>query len=551
MADHAQKDMNWKKALDSEHRKPAIEALNNELTSLQKTILTEVFTTDPTYEVAVLNATPGRLLLDIKRSGKYKVRGVKQGFRENTAITDGPDFNYYSSVVRLFTVRIALCSRRSREHIIAIKDVSTAFLQSESYPDGQVKYVSFKNPITGKWHYYSQSGPIYGEASAPVRWENTIAPWIEKQGFERGENDRCIFYHPERDLLLLLYVDDCLAKGLPEDVEWIFALLGEEFDCKDTEYLDIDTSQDYLGMLLHMDHEHMYLTMSAYIENAVDILDIASRKSSTPITQPIDTDSPLLDAGQKREYLTALGMLGWLAQTVRCDVAYSFSRLGQHCASPTHSALKAVKKVFSYLYETRDLGIRAPLYFEDQHIVAINHKPYASVDAWRFYSDSDHAGNSEVQNRRRSQNGLVITHNDAPVYWQSKASSVAFASPRIGEAHADISSGSVEVFATGNATMDIMGIAYTVEEQGMEFPFPFTLEVDNETARIFANNSAQRSKLKHIDCRQEWVKILRDKSICTPVHVPTKDNLADLFTKILPAGDFIRLRDHLLHPAPM
>ena len=242
MADHAQKDMNWKKALDSEHRKPAIEALNNELTSLQKTILTEVFPTDSTYEVAVLNATPGRLLLDIKRSGKYKVRGVKQGFRENTAVTDGPDFNYYSSVVRLFTVRIALCSRRSREHIIAIKDVSTAFLQSESYPDGQVKYVSFKNPITGKWHYYSQSGPIYGEASAPVRWENTIAPWIEKQGFERGENDRCIFYHPERDLLLLLYVDDCLAKGLPEDVEWIFALLGEEFDCKDTEYLDIDTS---------------------------------------------------------------------------------------------------------------------------------------------------------------------------------------------------------------------------------------------------------------------------------------------------------------------
>ena len=91
--------MNWKKALDSEHRKPAIEALNNELTSLQKTILTEVFPTDPTYEVAVLNATPGRLLLDIK-------------------------------------------------------DVSTAFLQSESYPDEQVKYVGFENPFTCEINYY-------------------------------------------------------------------------------------------------------------------------------------------------------------------------------------------------------------------------------------------------------------------------------------------------------------------------------------------------------------------------------------------------------------
>ena len=84
----------------------------------------------------------------------------------------------------------------------------------------------------------------------------------------------------------------------------------------------------------------------------------------------------------------------------------------------------------------------------------------------------------------------------------------------------------------------------------MEFPYPITLEVDNETARIFANASAQRSKLKHIDCRQEWVKTLRDKSIVKVEHIPTKDNLADLFTKILSVGDFVRLRDQLLHPTP-
>ena len=342
-------------------------------------------------------------------------------------------------------------------------------------------------------------------------------------------------------------MDDCLAKGLPEDVEWIFTLLGNEFECKDTEYLNADTAQDYLGMILAMDHQYMYLSMETYIENAINIIDIPTRKSSTPMASPVDTDSPLLDFHQKREYLTALGMLGWLAQTVRCDVAYAFSRLGQHCANPNQSALKAVKKVFSYLYETRDLGIRAPLYFDDQHIAEINYEPYRAVDAWRFYCDSDHAGNSEVQNRRRSQNGLVITHNDSPVYWQSKASSVAFATPLIGEAHADISSGAVKIFAAGNATMDIMSVSYPTEELGMEFPYPFTLEVDNDTARIFANATAQRSKLKHIDCRQEWVKTLRDKNVCNVVHIPTKDNLADIFTKILPVDTFRRLRDRLMY----
>ena len=78
LAQHAQKDMNWANALKHPtHREPAIQALNKELTSLQQTILTEILESNPEYEMAVANATPGRLLLDIKRSGMYKVRGVK------------------------------------------------------------------------------------------------------------------------------------------------------------------------------------------------------------------------------------------------------------------------------------------------------------------------------------------------------------------------------------------------------------------------------------------------------------------------------------------
>ena len=45
----------------------------------------------------------------------------------------------------------------------------------------------------------------------------------------------------------------------------------------------------------------------------------------------------------------------------------------------------------------------------------------------------------------------------------------------------------------------------------------------------------------------EWVQILRDKDICIPVHVPTADNLADIFTKILPVDVFQRLRDRLMY----
>jgi hypothetical protein len=166
--------------------------------------------------------------------------------------------------------------------------------------------------------------------------------------------------------------------------------------------------------------------------------------------------------------------------------------------------------------------------------------------AWRFFCDSDQGGNAEQQNKRRAQSGLMVTYNGMPVMWSSKASSVCFASPLIGESHADTSSAAHEIYAAGNGTQDILGYHYVVEEMGLEFPIPFTLEVDNEAAKIFMEGNAKRSKLRHIDCRQEWVKIIRDRSVCIPVHVDSEDNLADIFTKILSDKIFEEIRDQIL-----
>jgi hypothetical protein len=38
--------------------------------------------------------------------------------------------------------------------------------------------------------YFMQYGPLYGEKSAPMEWEETIAPFIEKLGFTRAKNDK-------------------------------------------------------------------------------------------------------------------------------------------------------------------------------------------------------------------------------------------------------------------------------------------------------------------------------------------------------------------------
>ena len=204
------------------------------------------------------------------------------------------------------------------------------------------------------WNYYRQSGPLYGEFSAPNRWEDTIAPWFESMGFKRGENERSCFYHEGRDLLILLYVDDCLADGDAADVEWIFFELEERFKCKSADIITDLITQDYLGMVIRIEGDCIYMSMAKYIENACRILKIEGT-SWVPINQPIDTvtDSPVLSAKGKADFLTAVGMLGWFAQTVRVDVSYTYSRIAQHGASPTESAMKAVRTAFAYLNQSK------------------------------------------------------------------------------------------------------------------------------------------------------------------------------------------------------
>ena len=557
LALHATKDMKWEQVLQSDDAEKAIEALELEMASLMSTILTPLDTNDPDYERALKEATPGRILLDIKRAGVFKARGVKQGFKEDRELADGPDFNYYAHVAKLVSVRTVLFRMDRGTRRIAIKDVRTAFLQSHKYPPGTVKYICFKHPITSQWAYFRQSGPIYGEASAVIRWENTIAPWLVEQGFIRGDNEPCAFLNAvHSNLVDILFVDDNLFDGEEEDINWIDSKMDERFDCKGLEWLEPGPPLDHLGMDLSMDNEYTYICMSTYIDKCLEALkwnDVKIR--DRPMASEIDPDSPLLEGLAKRKYLTGVGMAGWLEETCRLDIALCRSRCAQYLSKPNESAMEHLEYLFGYLKGTKDCGLRAPLHRPDVDLfAAASKKPSTNPDlncGWEFYCDSDFAGNPTESNNRRSQNGFVALLNGAPVLWGSKVSSVAFAHPKIGEAHPDMSSGAAEVYAAGNASFDFLHLSYIASEMAIDFPEPLLMQMDNKAAEAFTNKTAFRSKLNHIDNRKKWVKTLQNHEILRAVHVPGVDNLADLFTKILETGPFVRMRNMMMHRVPV
>ena len=106
--------------------------------------------------------------------------------------------------------------------------------------------------------------------------------------------------------------------------------------------------------------------------------------------------------------------------------------------------------------------------------------------AWRFYSDSDHAGNTEVSNRYKSHWGGLATLGGAPVLFVARSTGVAMAHPKISpeEGHADTSSAAVEVYAAGNMTHEMLHLSYVAEDMGIKFPAPAILQVDNDACKL-------------------------------------------------------------------
>ena len=183
------------------------------------------------------------------------------------------------------------------------------------------------------------------------------------------------------------------------------------------------------------------------------------------------TDLTPLPQHQTKLFMTGVGCVGWCVNTVRLDAAFAHSRIAQHMAKPTVGAWKALVHLMKYFRGTTKACIWQPLDVPD------------STHGWRFYCDSDFATNVWEDNKRRSQNGYVAMQGSAPVMWGSKVSSVAFAHPEIGEAHADISSGAAEVYAAANATFEFLHLSYIVDEMhNVDFPKPMVLDMDNSTA---------------------------------------------------------------------
>lgn len=205
-------------------------------------------------------------------------------------------------------------------------------------------------------------------------------------------------------------------------------------------------------------------------------------------------------------YRSLVGKLNFLTHT-RPDLSYSVQTLSQYMQSPREPHLKALYHTLRYVYHTSGQGI---MLHSSDHITL------------QAFSDSDWAACSDS---RRSITGFVVLLGNSPMSWKSKKQSTV-----------SRSSAEAEYRAMAAVAAEVTWLVNLLEDMDLINLKPITLHCDNQSALYIAKNPIFHDKTKHIQVDYHFTREKVMEGLLELSYLPTRHQLADVFTKILPSG---------------
>jgi hypothetical protein len=159
-----------------------------------------------------------------------------------------------------------------------------------------------------------------------------------------------------RDILIVqVYVDDIVFGGLSNSLVSRFA----EDMSREFEMSMMGELQFFLGLQIKQSKEGTFVHQAKYTKDIVRKFKIENSKAmTTPMstTTTLDADEEGEHVDQK-EYRSMIGSLLYLT-AMRPDIQFSVCLCARFQVSPRTSHRLAVKRIFSYLHHTPDIGLR-------------------------------------------------------------------------------------------------------------------------------------------------------------------------------------------------
>lgn len=487
-----------------------VEAMNTELKALEN---------NHTWDLVSL--PPGKKCIGskwvyrvkLKSDGsleRCKARLVAKGFNQRYGIDYEETF---SPVVKMNTIRCLIALAASRKWDLFQLDVNNAFLH------GDLKQEVYMTPPSGlnvPSHLVCRLiKTIYGLKQSSREWFDKLHQELTSQGFIQSKNDYSLFIKRTGSLIAIMavYVDDIILTGTDlATITHIKAHLHSVFGIKDLGLLHY-----FLGIEVGYYDNGITLSQQKFTRELLkDCPFVLPRRASTPLPLNLkltaDSGTLFKDPELYRSYV---GKLNYLTNT-RPDLSYAVQVLSQFLQSPRIPHFEALLHTLQYVSTSPNNGIL--LCASDSLVL-------------QAYSDSDWAS---CPMTRRSITGYALLLGGSPIAWKSKK-----------QATISRSSSESEYRAMASAAAEVTWTVRLLEELGLTNLKPITLHCDSQSAIHIARNPVFHERTKHIDidCHFTRDKVL--EGLLQLTYLPTQNQLADAFTKILPLPQFQHLLSKL------
>ncbi|KAK9074370.1 hypothetical protein SSX86_006968 [Deinandra increscens subsp. villosa] len=360
---------------------------------------------------------------------------------------------------------------------------------------------------------------LYGLKQAPRAWFQRLSTFLIQSGFSCSRADPSLFVF-KRDsciLYLLVYVDDLILTGNQEDtIATFITKLHHEFAIKDLGNLSY-----FLGLEVISNTSGLFLSQTRY---ARDILERAKMLDAKPMATPLASNITFTTSGQPFEdptlYRSLVGALQYLTIT-RPDISYAVNQVSQFLQAPTIAHFQSVKRILRYIKGTLDFGL------------TFSRSKSSNILG---YSDADWARCIET---RRSTYGYSIYLGGNLVSWSAKKQ------PTVAR-----SSCESEYRAMASTAAEIVWVTHLLRELHALPPNRPTILCDNQSALFMSQNPVAHKRAKHIDLDYHFVRELVLSGQLYTKFVPTKLQVADIFTKSLSKPQFELFRSMLRLGSP-
>jgi len=146
------------------------------------------------------------------------------------------------------------------------------------------------------------------------------------------------------------------------------------------------------------------------------------------------------------------------------------------------------------------------------------------------YCDADWAS----QLHRHSISGFSFHFGGGAVSWSSKKQNIV-----------TLSSTEAEYIAQMHAVKEAVWLRNFISEIRGERERALTMLCDNQGAISLAKDNKFHSQMKHIDLRYHFIREAVEEGKINVTYIPTEDNVADIFTKLLAKLKFVQFVEML------